>query len=151
MLALFALNAFSFMIADEGFLADACGAGFHVLAFLWDLRVTPDHEWQRGVAVGHAIQGGGEVVFDVHFMFMRAHDVVTIWTGCGDFHRHVAVGSRHALSIGVFQVSFRAEASNDAVLGAHSARVRVGAGGRASRAAGLEHFVGTADWWHHHE
>jgi len=61
----------------------------------------------------------------------------------------LAVGGSDANALGVFQESFLAEATDDAVLGADRARVRVGAGGRAGGAAFVEDFVFTAffDWW----
>jgi len=55
--------------------------------------------------------------------------------------------------LGVFQESFLAEATDDALSGADSVGVRIGARGRAGGAARVEDFVLTAflDRWEHHE
>jgi hypothetical protein len=53
----------------------------------------------------------------------------------------LAVGGRHAFAIVVSQLSFRAEAADDAVLGADGAWIWVSAGGWASGAARLEDFA----------
>jgi len=67
--------------------------------------------------------------------------------------RSFAVGRSHAHALIVSQVSFGAEATDDAIPGAHWARMWVGAGGWASGAAGLVDFVLAASWnWReHHE
>lgn len=51
----------------------------------------------------------------------------------------------------MFQISFLAEASDHAILGADGAWVWVGACGWASGSARVEDFVIPADRWHHHE
>jgi hypothetical protein len=77
------------------------------------------------------------------------------WDNWGGFHlsqgASASVG-RYAFAHGVLQVSFLAEASNHAVLGADWAWVRVVTGGRAGGAAGVEDLVLAAlVGWQHHE
>jgi len=55
--------------------------------------------------------------------------------------RHAAIFRINASAVFVFQVTGFAKATDDAVASADWARVRVGAGGRASGAAGQENFV----------
>jgi hypothetical protein len=54
--------------------------------------------------------------------------------------------SWNADAVGISQVSFLAEASDDALPGADGAWVRVGAGRSAGRAAWVEHFIVRASW-----
>lgn len=65
----------------------------------------------------------------------------------------LAVGGFNTDAISVFQESFVAEASNDAVLGAYWAGMWVGACGWACSSARLENFISIAfrDWWKHLE
>jgi len=58
-----------------------------------------------------------------------------------DGFRCFAFASLNAHALFVFQVSWFAKATDDAVLGAHRAWIGVGASGVASRAAGVEYFV----------
>jgi hypothetical protein len=65
----------------------------------------------------------------------------------------LTVGGFNTCALSVFQESFFAEASNDAVLGAYWARMGVGACGWACSSAREENFIGIAfrDWWEHLE
>lgn len=142
-----ASDAQALAVADVGLHADASRFAFDFLAFLRDLRRTVDHVRQRRTAAGQAVQLGSDWVVNVGLAVGRAF---VDWFRChGD---RGAVGSSHAFALVVLQESFLAEASNDAVLGAHWAWVWVGAGGRAGGSAGVEHLVLTAlVWWQHHE
>jgi len=133
-------------------LADATRAAFEVGAFRWNLRDASDQERRRCAARGQAIQLttaigvefaiGGALAFD-----LGQHDGV-------HQRRSVAVGGSDANALFVPQITFFAEATDDAVTRAHRARMRVGAGGRASGSARFEHLVRWAHWWerwHHHE
>jgi hypothetical protein len=59
----------------------------------------------------------------------------------------IALGGRHANAASISQMTFFAEASDDAVLGANWARVRIGAGGGARWAAWIEKFIVWAFWF----
>lgn len=137
--------------------ADASGRAHAFHASFGHLRGAVDQIGQRGVATGQAVQLGaafvvgfaiaGALTLSLHRSLVQG-DV----DRSGDGGR-VAVGGGDANTLGVFQVSFLAEAADDALSGADRARVRVGARGRAGGAAGAEDFVVTAflDWWEHHE
>jgi len=142
-LAVFAFNALTSGVADVWMLADARGGAFGVLAFLRHLRVSVDHERQRSTACGHAIQLTTAILFaDEHFVIAAFRDR---WEHHECF-RSFALMSRHADAKRVSQVSLLAEAADDAVLGAHIAWARVGAGRSASRTASLEFFIVRARW-----
>lgn len=68
------------------------------------------------------------------------------------YHRGIAVSSWYADTLGVSQIALLAEASNDAVLGAHWAWMWISTGGWAGSAACVEQLIGWAfgGWWHHH-
>jgi len=150
LVAFLAFHALSFFIAIVWEAADASRAWFHILAFLWDLNAATDHVWQWGVATGDAVVFSSQIVINVNFAISWAQDVITVWLGDG-FNWHFAVVGWYAFTVGVFQKALCAETSDDAVLGANSAWVWVSAGGWASSAAGLEHFILLANWWHHHQ
>ena len=65
----------------------------------------------------------------------------------------LAVGGFNTDALSIFQESFLAEASNDAVLGAYWARMGVGACGWACSSARMKNFISVAfrDWWKHLE
>jgi hypothetical protein len=155
-LAFLAFNASSIGVADVRLFADASGCAHAFQTPFGHLRGAVDQVRQRGVATGQAVQLGS--AFAEHFaiaaLTLRLHGRLV--QGDGDRSsdgRGVAVGGSDANALGVFQVSFLAEAADDALSGADRARVRVGARGRAGGAAGAEDFVVTAflDWWEHHE
>jgi len=147
--------------------AEASRRAFGFLAPFGHLGIAVDHEGQRGAAAGHAVQLGSAFVEEfaivsavglrvdddrsrTEMKFGRVHDD-RAWAehkvGRGDVG--FAVGSGHAFALCVFQVSFLAEAADDAVLGADGARVGIGAGGRAGGAARVENFIFAAlgdDW-----
>jgi len=73
------------------------------------------------------------------FVFFALTD---FWWISEELHgRGVAFGLGHAHATGVSQMTFVTEASDDAVLGANWARVGIGAGRGASRAAWIEKFI----------
>jgi hypothetical protein len=154
-LAFVHFDASSVGVAEVRFLADASGSAFAFQAFSGDLRFAVDQEWQRGVATGQAVQ-----LFSAWAEDLAVAGALTLMLGgrCEqgnvDWARfRSAVGGSHADTVFVFQVAGFAEASDDAVLGADGAGMGVGAGRRASRAAGVEFLVFTAllDWGQHHE
>jgi hypothetical protein len=158
LLAFLAFNASSIGVADERLFADATGRAHAFQTPLGYLRGSVDQERQRGVATGQAVQLGS--AFAEHFAIAGALTLrLQRRLVQGDVNRAVrggggvAVGGGDANALSVFQVSFLAEAADDALSGADRARVRVGARGRAGGAAGVEHFVFTAflDWWEHHK
>jgi len=65
----------------------------------------------------------------------------------------LTVGGFNTFALSIFQESFFASASDDAVLCADRARMGIGACGWACSSARQENFVGFAfrDWWEHHE
>jgi hypothetical protein len=148
-IAVLSLDALAISIADVGLLADAGGGAFGFQAFLGHLRSAVDQEHRQGVALGHAVELA-TTIFHEHFAITGAF-ALSLDEQFG--FRGNAVGGFHANALFVLQVAFLAEAADDAVLGAHRAGVRVGAGGRASSAARVEDFVFVAfrDWWQHHE
>jgi len=149
--AFFAFDALSFGVADVRMHADAGWGAFQFRAFLWNLGSSVDQERERRTAGGHAVHLVTALV-GVHFAITGAFELRC--HGSSDQgHRFRAVGSWDADALSVLQMSFLAEAANDAVAGAHRTWDRVGARGRASGAAGVEQLVFTAfrDWWEHHE
>lgn len=147
LIAFFSLHALAVGMAHVRMFAHAGGGALAFQAFLGHLRVTVDQESRWCVATGHAVQLT-TALLDVHFaitgaLCLRFHGQVVF--------RGVAIGGRHADALLVFQVTFLAEASDHAVLGADGAWMWVGAGGWASSAACTEDFVGGAfhHWWHH--
>jgi hypothetical protein len=150
--AFFAFNAFVFFITIIWETANTAWSCFHLLAFWWNDDFVLFHPWQWCIATLHAVELSSQIIVDVDFAFGRAQDVITVWMGDSlSFHfLHFAIGSSHAFTIGVSQISFLAEASNDAVPGADGAWMWIIAGGWASSAAGLEYFGFFADWWHDH-
>jgi hypothetical protein len=152
-IALFSLHALTIRITDVWVFAEACGSAFTFQAFLGYLWDSVDQVWKWSVASGHAVHLG-TAFFRVHFAITGAFDFRFHRGGQKFFHFWgIAVGSWNADTFVVLQVSFTAEASNDAVLGAHRAWMWIGAGGWASCTACAEHFIGFAfwDWWHHHQ
>lgn len=75
--------------------------------------------------------GAEDFVFTAFFDWRLHHEIL----------RSFALVGRHAKAVSVSQVSFLAEASDDAVLGAPSAGMRIGAVRGASGAAGVEFLV----------
>jgi len=149
--AFLAFDALSFGVTDVRVHADARRSAFHVRAFLRHLRGAVDQERQHGTACGHAVHlvsafGGVHFAITGAFAF-GGHGFEGHWFG------HLAVGSWDAVTIGVLQESFFAEASNDALAGASWTRDWVGAGGRARGTARVEFRMFTAFWdrWEHHE
>jgi len=61
--------------------------------------------------------------------------------------RGIAFGFWHANALSISQMIFFAKASDDAVLGANRARIRISAGGSASRTAWIEKFIVRAFWF----
>jgi hypothetical protein len=152
LVAFLAFNAVSFAVADVGMFANASRLLGHVQALLGHLRGAVDHERQWGSARGHAVQLSADWIVDVDLTVARAF---LDWDSWGGFHlsqgASASVGG-DAFAHGVLQVSFLAEASNHAVLGADWAWVRVVAGGWAGGAAGVEDLVLAAlVGWQHHE
>lgn len=147
MVALLAFNALTIRIAVVREFANAASGAFLFLAFLGDLRNAVDQVWQRGAAAGHAVHLGA-AIFHVHFAVTAALAFCLDWGVDGQ-----AVSSCHADALFIFQISFLAEAADDAVLGAHWAWMGVGACGWAGGAAGAVLLIGIAlwDWRQHHE
>jgi hypothetical protein len=83
--------------------------------------------WTRGSATEE------DFVFFALTEFWRISEELDDWS--------VAFGLGHAYAASVSQMTFVTEASDDAVLGANGARVGIGAGGGASRAAWIEKFI----------
>ena len=159
MVALRTFDALAVGVADVRLLADACGNAAAFQAFLGHLRSTVDHERQRGVAAGQAVQLGAALVEEfavagalILILHGRLEQGDVDWSSRIGFLGD-AVGGLDADAQIVSQVSFLAEASDDAVLGADRAGMRVSAGRRAGRTARAEDFVFVAfgDWWQHHE
>jgi len=157
LLALLAFDASSIGVADVRVFADATGRARAFHALLGNLRVAVDQVRQRGATGGQAVQLfsafaeefaiAGALTLRLHGRLVQGDVDRASWFGMRD-GGGVAVGGSDANALGVFQESFLAEATDDAVLGADRARVRVGARGRAGGAAGVEDFVFTAffDW-----
>lgn len=139
-------HAFSIRIANVWLLAHARWLARTFQALLGDLWHGTDQESRWCVA--------GEQAVHLATAFLNVEFAVTGAFGFWFFFDHwsLAVGSWYADTLGISQIAFLTEASDDAVLGAHGAWMWVGAGGWAGRAAWTEHFVGWAfrDWWHHH-
>lgn len=146
-----AFNAQSAGVTDVRLHADASRRATTFHAFRWYLWVAMDQEWQRGSTGGQAVQLvtafgvdfaiGGAFAFD-GFDFGQDH---VGWSN--------AVGNSDADALIISQITFFAEATDDAVASADRARMGVGAGGRAGSTAWHENLVGWAfrDWWEHHE
>lgn len=147
-----AFNAQSACVTDVRFHADASRRATTFHAFRWYLWVAMDQEWQRGSTAGQTVQLvtafgvdfaiGGAFAFN-GFDFGQDH---VGWSS-------IAVGSSDANALFISQITFFAEATDDAVASANRARMGFGAGGRASGTAWHEHLIGWAfrDWWEHHE
>jgi len=147
-------NALSIGVADVRFLANASRRAIAQQAFPGYLRSTVNQVWQRHVAAGQAVQLGATFAEDFAItgalsLWLHGRLVQGDVDGAGGF----AVGSSHADAVSVFQVSFLAEAADDALSSADRARLGVSAGGWAGGTARVEDFVFTAfrDWWEHHE
>lgn len=138
MVALLAFNALTIRIAIVREFADAAGGAFLFLAFFGNLRNAVDQKRQRGTAAGHTVHLGA-AIFHVHFAITAALAFSFDW-GVDS----LAVGSLHADAMFIFQISFLAEAADDAVLGADWTWMGVGAGGRAGSAAGAVLLIGIA-------
>lgn len=149
-LAFAAFDASAVGVADVGFLADASGSAAAFQASFRHLGIAVDQERQRGAAAGQAVQLLTAFAVD----FAVAGALTLRLSGLGEQRlRGGAVGGDDANAVFVPQVSFLAEASDDAVAGADRAGMRVGAGGRASGTARVEDFVLRAlvEWGQHHE
>lgn len=92
----------------------------------------------------------------VHLATALLHEEFAV-TGAFGFwfffeHWGVAISSWHADTLGISQIACLAEASDDAVLGAHWAWMWISTGGWAGSAACMEHLIGRAfgDRRHHH-
>lgn len=149
--AFFAFDALSLGVADVRMHANAGWSAFHFRASFGHLRSAVDQERQRRSAGGHAVQL--VTAFGcVHLAIGGALGLGIVGEEGHRFCLSFAVGSLDAHAISVLQVSWLAEAANDAVAGAGRSRVWFGARRWASGTARVEFFVLTAFvWWHHHE
>jgi len=159
MIAFGPFDALSVGVTKVRLFANASGSAFAFQAFVGDLRLAVDQEWKRSVATGQAVQlftalsEGFAVAIALTLRlsgrFEQGDVDWSAWIRVG----RGAVGGWHANALSVFQESFLAEASDDAVAGADRARLRVGAGGGASGTARMENFIFTAfgNRWQHHE
>jgi len=131
-LALLVFDALAVGVADVRFLADASWSAATFQAFLGQLGSSVDQERGRGVAAGQAVQllTAFAEDFAIAGAFTFGLFVGEQGDGVGG-----AVGGWHAHALCVLQVTFLAEASNDAVAGADWAGMGVGAGGWASGSA----------------
>jgi hypothetical protein len=119
-------DAFAVVIAHVTLFAGAAGAA---------------HPVADGQTVGAtAVAGAASLEFFVLLALgNRRQQHLLTWHLLGDNGRGALVG-RHAVAVGVSQEAGFAEASDDALFGAHRARVRVVAGGVASGTARVEDF-----------
>jgi len=99
---------------------------------------------QRGVGVG-ACRGASGAAGHEDLVFLALANFRWVGEEHGGL-RCFALAGRHADAFRVSQVSLFAKASDNAVLGTRWARVRVGAGRRASGAASVEFFIVRASW-----
>jgi hypothetical protein len=152
-IATFALAVFFVVAADGWWHGEGFGSGyaaqFRVYAHaLFVFQVTglaeaADYalEGARDAGMGFgAGRGAGRAARHEHLVFFALRNFRRVGEEHGGF-RGFALAGLHADTVGVSQMAFLAEASNDAVLGADGARMGFGAGRGAGGAAGLEFFV----------
>jgi hypothetical protein len=100
-------------------------------------------DWAR-VRVGAGGRAGGSAG-EEHFVFFALRK---FWWVSEELHGWgSALIGWHAGTTGIAQMTFFAEASDDALSGTNWARVWVSAGRGASGAAGIEKFIGWAFWF----
>jgi hypothetical protein len=130
--AIFRLNADAVFVFQEPGFAEATD---DAIAGAFGARV-------RVGARGRA--GGSTTEEDFVFFALR-----NLWWKSEELHvfSGTAFGGWHADATTISQMTFVAEASDDAVLGANWAWMGIGAGGRAGGAAGIEKFVVRAFWF----
>jgi len=124
--ARFRLNAHALFVFQESRFAEATD----------DAVASADRARVRVGAGGRA--SGSTTKED--FVFFALRD---FWWISEELHgfMSIALGGWHADATSISQMTFFAEASDNAVLGANRARMWVGAGGGAGRAAWIENFI----------
>jgi len=130
--ASFRMNAYALFVFQESRFAEATD----------DAIASAD---RARVRVGARGRASGSATFE-NFVFFALGNFRGISEELHGFVG-IALASWHANAASVSQMSFFAEASDDAVLGANRAWIGIGAGGSASRAAWIEKFVVRAFWF----